>query len=203
MNYYEHHLGDFVRDASHLSMLEEGAYRRLLDAYYVRESPLPLDISQCKKLARVTRAPAEHRAVEYVLSQFFVKEPDGYHQRRCDEEIQRFRSKSQSGRANANARWNNANASNPHMRNSGGRNAIASNPHPVRNALQTPDSRLQSPVTKHTPPSAPLQGGKRGVGTFKKAGAESLNGNGLARIPDRYAKTTDELEREEASRASE
>jgi len=27
MNYYEHHLGDYVRDTAHLSMLEDGACR--------------------------------------------------------------------------------------------------------------------------------------------------------------------------------
>ena len=32
MNYYERHLGDYARDAGHLSMLEHGAYALLLNA---------------------------------------------------------------------------------------------------------------------------------------------------------------------------
>lgn len=173
-------------------MVEEGAYRRLLDAYYGRESPLPLDISQCKKLARVTRAPAEHRAVEYVLSQFFDKEPDGYHQKRCDEEIQRFRSKSDAGRANANARWNHATASNPHMPNGSERNgasdATALNSHRVGNALQSPVSSNHTPDTTHSDLRAPA--GARVGGTFKKAGSGW-----------RPPKSAEEYEREAAERA--
>ena len=210
MNYYEHHLGDYVRDAAHLTLLEEGAYRRLIDAYYVRESPLPLDIRECKKLARVTRNPAEHRAVEYVLREFFVQETDGYHQKRCDEEIQRFKAKSDSAKASASARWSHANASNPHMRNGSGRitngNANASIPHSVRNALQTPDSSNQSPDTH---PPLPLPGGRGGVGNGGK-GSERIRRNGRAgaerwtppkSADELEAEARDRLEREEAARA--
>ena len=57
MNYYEHHLGDYVRDTAHLSMLEDAAYRRLLDAYYIREAPLPTDVRDCCKPARAQSKP--------------------------------------------------------------------------------------------------------------------------------------------------
>jgi uncharacterized protein YdaU (DUF1376 family) len=33
VNYYERHLGDYAKDAGHLSMLEHGAYSLLLDRY--------------------------------------------------------------------------------------------------------------------------------------------------------------------------
>lgn len=90
MNYYEHHLGDYAKDASHLSMVEEGAYRRLLDAYYTRERPLPGDAKQCAKLARA-QSKADRDAVEFVLAEFFVLESDGcYHQGRADEEIEAY-----------------------------------------------------------------------------------------------------------------
>lgn len=82
----------------------------------------------------------------------------------------------------------------------------ASSSHPVTRdatAIQTPDSRLQKPDTRLHPPSASATGGQRGVGTFKKVGPETLGRHELARIPERHAKTTDELEREEAARAGE
>jgi uncharacterized protein YdaU (DUF1376 family) len=146
VNYYEHHLGDYMRDAAHLSLMEEGVYRRLIDAYYVHERPLPLDIRQCKKLARVSRNPAEHRAVEMVLRLFFVEAPDGYHQKRCDEEIQKFRAKSESARNSANARWahsdRNANASNGSMR-----------PQSEGNALQSPISSNHKDIPTQTLPA--------------------------------------------------
>lgn len=118
MNYYEHHLGDYVRDTAHLSMLEDGAYRRLMDACYIRERPLPLDLRECCKLARAA-SKSERDAVAYVLKEFFEEAEDGYRQRRIDMEIARFQSKSRKAKASADARWQtserNANASDPHM----------------------------------------------------------------------------------------
>jgi uncharacterized protein YdaU (DUF1376 family) len=90
VNYYEHHLGDYMRDAAHLSMVEEGAYRRLIDSYYIREAPIPDDPDQIYKLARAT-TKTERNAVDYVLRQFFQLAADGWHQRRCDEEIELYK----------------------------------------------------------------------------------------------------------------
>jgi uncharacterized protein YdaU (DUF1376 family) len=104
MNYYEHHLGDYMRDTAHLSLLEDGAYRRLLDAYYTREKPLPPDLRDCCKLARASTKP-ERDAVAYVLREFFERRDDGHYQKRADEEIAKFRAKSEKARASINARW--------------------------------------------------------------------------------------------------
>jgi uncharacterized protein YdaU (DUF1376 family) len=62
--------GDYIRDTAHLSMMEDGAYRRLLDHYYSTGRPLPADN---EKLFRICRAftPAEQQAVGSVLQQFF------------------------------------------------------------------------------------------------------------------------------------
>mgnify|MGYP003042297605 CR=1 FL=1 len=99
MNYYEHHLGDYMRDAAHLSMTEDGAYRRLIDLYYTRETPLPLDVKQCQKLVRCTTA-AERNAVVYALETFFERREDGFHQKRCDEEIEKARARIHAARNN-------------------------------------------------------------------------------------------------------
>lgn len=98
MNYYEHHIGDYAKDAGHLSMMETGAYRRLLDAYYSREQPLPGDVNVCCKLARAT-TKAERDAVQYVLAEFFDLGADGYHQSRCDAEIARCKEREKEGAA--------------------------------------------------------------------------------------------------------
>lgn len=104
MNYYEHHLGDFMRDTAHLTMLEEAAYRRLLDAYYIRERALPADVRECCKLARAVSKP-EREAVAYVLREFFTLKDDGHHQARADRELERYRVKSEKARASINQRW--------------------------------------------------------------------------------------------------
>lgn len=92
MNYYEHHIGDYAKDAGYLSMIEDGAFRRLLDAYYTREAPLPASAKDCCKLARAS-SKTERDAVVYVLGEFFDLREDGYHQKRCDEEIERYSDK--------------------------------------------------------------------------------------------------------------
>lgn len=89
MNFYEHHLGDYLRDTAHLTMMEDAAYRRLLDAYYIREAPLPADVKACQKLARAQSA-AERQAVADVLDEFFDLREDGHHQKRADEAIAQF-----------------------------------------------------------------------------------------------------------------
>lgn len=90
MNYYEHHLGDYIKDTvGLLTMVQEGAYRRLLDQYYARELPLPTDLKECHRLARATTA-GERAAVDYVVGKFFKRSSDGYRQKRCDEEIERY-----------------------------------------------------------------------------------------------------------------
>jgi uncharacterized protein YdaU (DUF1376 family) len=104
VNYYAHHLGDYMRDTAHLSLLEEGVYRRLLDQYYIRERALPSDVKACCKLARAA-SKIERDAVESVLREFFDPQDSGWVHARCEKEIARFRLKQDKARASANARW--------------------------------------------------------------------------------------------------
>lgn len=143
MNYYEHHLGDYLRDTAHLSMLEDGAYRRLLDAYYIREKPLPSELRDVYRLVRAS-SKQDREAVDVVLREFFQQTAEGWQHRRCDSEIARFRDKQDKARRSAEARWNakrsecerNANACEDDMRT-----------HCEGNA---PRARPQSPVTSTT-----------------------------------------------------
>lgn len=88
MRFYRHHIGDYRAATSHLSWDEDAAYRRLLDIYYATEHPLPADVAQVCRLARAT-SPSQRRAVETVLREFFVLLDDGWHQKRCDDELQK------------------------------------------------------------------------------------------------------------------
>jgi len=107
LNYYEHHLGDYLRHTAHLSMLEDGAYRRLIDAYYIREAPLPNELREVFRLVRA-QSKQDREAVETVLREFFTESPDGWRHGRCEHEIERFRLKSEKARASIRSRWERA-----------------------------------------------------------------------------------------------
>jgi uncharacterized protein YdaU (DUF1376 family) len=104
VNFVERHFGDWARDTAHLTMLEDGAYNRLCDLYYVREAPLPEDFSSCCRLVRAV-TKQEREAVRSVLNEFFQLTPEGWRHKRCDAEIERFRAKSGKASASAKARW--------------------------------------------------------------------------------------------------
>lgn len=104
MNYYPFHLGDYAGATRHLSMLEHGAYRLLIDLYYLREGPLPADLAAVQRLA-CARTPEERAAVETVLAEFFTLTPDGWRNKRCDAEIERYQERSEKARESAGKRW--------------------------------------------------------------------------------------------------
>ena len=95
MQWYKHYLGDYARDTASLSLLEHGAYRLLLDAYYAHEGKLPQDKNALYRICRV-RNQHEKAAVETILSQFFnwhtdsVASCDTGHNNRADKEILKY-----------------------------------------------------------------------------------------------------------------
>src|ERR1044071_4360978 len=86
MNWYTHYIGDYLKDTMHLSLTEEGVYRRLLDNYYATEKPIPTDVQQVFNICR-TKTAADRKAVESVLRQFFVVDGEGYRHGRVEKEL--------------------------------------------------------------------------------------------------------------------
>lgn len=190
MNYYEHHIGDFLKKTAHLSIVEEGVYRRLLDRYYIVEGPLPVDVRECCKLARAA-SRSERAAVADVLREFFDLRDDGWHQKRADEEIARYQDKQAKAKRSAEARWSAqrsecermsegnanayANAMRTHMRTHSEGNAPRARP-------QTPDTRHQTPeesaarssrAPAHEPPSPTIAG--QACRLMREAGVQRVN----------------------------
>jgi uncharacterized protein YdaU (DUF1376 family) len=147
MNFYEHHIGDWARDAGHLSFIERGAYRSLLDRYYADERPLPSDIATVQRIIGA-RTTAEKNTVKHILQEFFTLENDGWHNKRADEEIAKYREKSSKAQRSARARWgergidSDADAMRTHSEGI----AEASETHAIRNAHQSPVASSQTPV---------------------------------------------------------
>jgi uncharacterized phage protein (TIGR02220 family) len=99
VNYYPHHIGDYLRDTSHLTALEDGTYRRMLDLYYASEKPLPTDFDWLTRLVRA-REEVEREAVKFILDKFFVKHEDGWHNKRADEEIRKGKARVKAAKTN-------------------------------------------------------------------------------------------------------
>lgn len=153
MNYYEHHIGDYAQATFHLTFVEDAAYSRLLRKYYAEEKPLPAELRAVQRLVGA-RTEEEREAVEVVLEEFFTLEEDGWHNKRADLEIAKVAEKREKASKSARARWN-ANASGSHA-NASKKDANASKEdakamlelepaHDGRNALQSPDTRHQTP----------------------------------------------------------
>jgi uncharacterized protein YdaU (DUF1376 family) len=146
VNYYPHHIGDYAKDTAHLSMIEDGAYRRLIDLYYSTEAPLTSDMT---KLYRLVRAftKQDRKAVSDMLNEFFTLTDAGYTQRRCDAEILRMQAKSDKARASVEKRWTNE-------RNTRTDTNVSTNEHtnvlPTQYEGNTPNS--QEPITNNQEP---------------------------------------------------
>lgn len=89
MNYYKFNIGDYAAATRHLTMLEHGAYRLLLDLYYTSEQPIPLDLKAAARKAGA-RSKDEILAVETVLQEFFTQTESGWKHSRCEAEIAEY-----------------------------------------------------------------------------------------------------------------
>ena len=108
MHFYSFNIGDYISHTQHLTNMEDLAYRRLLDHYYLHERPLNEDVAY---VARKINMKDNVLEVQTVLEEFFKLEVGkGWINPRADEEIEKYQSKVQSairaGKASALARLN-------------------------------------------------------------------------------------------------
>ena len=101
MFYFQHHVGDYRRDTGHLTLLEHGIYRQLIDLYYITEKPL--DASAMRLVC--VRTADEEQAYKRVLADFFHEHNGKYFHKRCDFEISRYKDKSSKATDSAKKRW--------------------------------------------------------------------------------------------------
>lgn len=158
MNYYEHHLGDYAKDTAHLTMLEHGAYRLLLDRYYGTEQGIPDD--QAHRVARA-RTREEKAAVDAVLAEFFTLEAGVWKNGRAEEEIAKAQVKinaaKENGKKGGRPRKDKSGSENEtHPKPNGFSVGSENETHPK--ALQSPDTSPQTseelPVVSEQPPDA-------------------------------------------------
>lgn len=156
MNYYSHNIGDYAQATMHLSLVEDAIYSRLLRRYYAEEAPIVNDVQQvCRWVG--ARSEEEREAVNLVLSEFFSLEEGYWHNKRADEEIAAYQSKSAKAATSAAKRWG-SNATAKPTQCEGNANAMPT--HTEGNANQEPITNNQE--TKEHPPT-PRKRGKSAV----------------------------------------
>ena len=100
MHFYQFHIGDYKSHTHHLSLIEDLAFRRLLDHYYLHEVPI-----KQRDIARQIGMRDHEQEVLAVLNEFFVSTENGFINPRADEEITKYRKFSEDGKKGAAARW--------------------------------------------------------------------------------------------------
>jgi len=100
MHYYQFHIGDYASHTRHLSLIEDLAYRRLLDFYYLHEQPI-----KQRDIARQIGMRDHEQDVLTVLNEFFLSTDVGFVSPRADAEIAKFKEFSEAGKRGAAKRW--------------------------------------------------------------------------------------------------
>jgi uncharacterized protein YdaU (DUF1376 family) len=107
MHYFQFNIGDYASHTRHLTVIEDLAYRRLLDLYYLQERPLNSGLTS---VARQINMRDYETEVQAVLEEFFDLTDDGWTNFRADKEIAHYKAKveqaSRAGKASAERRSN-------------------------------------------------------------------------------------------------
>jgi uncharacterized protein YdaU (DUF1376 family) len=135
VHYYQFNIGDYARDTGHLTVLEHGIYRLLLDWVYLNEKPITTE-----QAIRVSRGnPTETQSV---LSEFFSQVSDGWMHKRVSDEIAHYHAKAEVNRQNGQKGGRPKPTNNP----------VGSQTVAKHNPNQEPITNNHKPVkTPHTP----------------------------------------------------
>ena len=110
MNFFPWHIGDYKSHTDHLTPKEDICYRRILDHYYLHESPIPNDIPA---VARYIKMRDSEEVIKSILIEFFELRGDYWHSNRADKEIAAYALKSEKAKRSIACRWANTNVLRP------------------------------------------------------------------------------------------
>lgn len=139
MHYYQHHIGDFMRDTANLNDHQLATYLRMLWAYYDSELPIRGDFEDIAFAMR-----SDDKTVRLLLRHYFKEAEDGWHHSRCDKEIADYHAKAEKARNSANARWGNANGMRTHSDRKATATVSDANQEPITNKEESPKGDLPS-----------------------------------------------------------
>lgn len=99
MHYYSFNIADYKKDTDYLSPIEHYVYRSLIDRYYLDEMPIPKETQPLLRRLKLA-SKVEIGSLNFVLSEFFTLEDDGYHHSRIDNEIAKYQTNAEKNREN-------------------------------------------------------------------------------------------------------
>jgi len=187
VHYYQFNIGDYASHTRNLSLLEDLAYRKLLDEYYLHERPLNGCITDVARQIGMKDYQAE---VAFVLKSFFTNKEDAWINKRADREIMHYASKfdqaSRAGKASAEVRRN-------------GRSTdvqLTNNQQPITNNHKTLTSTSKTIVAKRdcNRPETVSEQVWSDFQTLRRAKKAPLTSSALSRIDKEAAKAGISLE---------
>lgn len=98
MHYFKHHIGDFRAGTSNMTRQERWIYRDMLDVYYDKEKPLPIEIQDISDEIGATEEEA--KTVAKILRLKFNQTETGWVHERCEIELASYRANADKARDN-------------------------------------------------------------------------------------------------------
>jgi uncharacterized protein YdaU (DUF1376 family) len=99
MHYYKFNIADYRKDTGHLSTIEHGIYRQLIDWYYLDETPIPLETQVVSRRLRLA-SEVEILSLKNVLSDYFKESKLGYVHKRIDVDIADYHEQAEKNKNN-------------------------------------------------------------------------------------------------------
>lgn len=161
MHYYKFNIGDWHLHTSHLTLVEEAVYFRLVNHYYNTEKPFKK--SETQALIRRLRLVGDSVAVFAILDEFFVLNGESYSHTRCEKEIKSFKKKAKVNKANGakggRPRIDKGLEDNPEETQT----VTTNNPNVTLNTNHKPLTTNQEPLISNMVANAPVEQRKRFV----------------------------------------
>lgn len=182
MKHYPRHIGDYLRDTGHLTLLEHGVYTRLLDMYYDGGGPLKLDVETLAR--RLTARTAEERAaLTTILAEFFVLVDGAWTNKRCEATLSKYREFGEVQRRRVSKRY--AKPTEHIPENAGGYQANLPAVEETLPAVYQSESTNHKPETiNHIIPPTPFAGGGAADAAPKVRKKKSSWGDPLDGLPE-------------------
>lgn len=99
MHYYQFNIAEYRNDTGHLTTLEHGIYRQLIDLLYTSEECIPNETQWVIRRLRLA-SEDEVNALHSVLADFFLLTKDGYTQKRVQVEVAKYHANAAKNKKN-------------------------------------------------------------------------------------------------------